>query len=402
MTTITGATKVRVDDVEAEIPVSAAINSSGHLIVTKHDTTTTDFGALAASSTTQPGIVELSTDALAIAATDTVTAVTPHALGAHAASIPGTKVQNLTAVIESSAPSVYPVGITVMEVTGWSLNSGNGTVVIVNIDSTHCQQTFYSVGGGSTFPLAWVRTYNSTWTAWVQASLAPTLAAGSYSQSTVASGYPVGESRLQYTTVNAGSWDFTGKGGEVWTYSDGSLYARQVYTRLQGGTPSRQEMWLRTSDFSTGWTAWRRISFEDVFTLLASTTSAFTSTAQTAATGLASAVEASATYLMEAWFLINSTVSTADTAAISWTGPSGATMQWGDTNATSDYNATIGAVAVGDATLNIAVHLVMFKGVLKTSSTAGNLTPTFGVSATTTSPSYTVLANSYVRLTRIA
>jgi hypothetical protein len=140
----------------------------------------------------------------------------------------------------------------------------------------------------------------------------------------------------------------------------------------------------------------------DAVTVLASNAGPFTTVAQVAATGMAVTVEASATYLMEAVYFINSTVSTAQTATYSWTGPTGATMRWGDTNTTSDYVGTIGGVGGnGDVNLNIAVHCLVLKGTLVTSSTAGTLTPTFGVTATTASPSYTILATSYVRLTRV-
>lgn len=403
MATVTGATKARADAIEAEIPVSGAFNTSNHLIVTRHDATTEDFGAVNTASTTQAGVVELSTDALAIAATDTATAVTPHALGAHAASIPGAKVQSLTTIpLETAVPSSYPTGISIMTTTTWSLNGGNGLVVTVNNGSSDCQQTFYSPVGTGSAPQTWSRTYNSGWTTWGSVNMIVQLTAGSYTQTSTISTYPVGDSRLYYTAGSSSSWDFTGKAGEVWTYNDGATFARQTFTRTQGGTPSRQEQWLRTNDFSNGWTAWRMVEFNDNITVLASNSSAFTTTAQTALTALAVPIEASATYLMEAFFIVNSTVATADTLANSWTGPSGATMQWGDTNSTSDYQSAIGSVAVGDATLNAAVHLSLFKGVLKTSSTAGNLTPTFGVSATTTSPSFTILANSYVRLTRVS
>lgn len=403
MASVTGETAAGAAAILAKTPASGVFNGSNHLIVTLHDATTIDMGPVDAATTTLAGVVELSTDALAIAVTDTTTAVTPHALGAHAATFPGNKVQSLTTIpLETAVPSSYPTGISIMTTTSWSLNAGNGIVVTVNNGSSDCQQTFYSPVGTGSAPQMWTRTYNSGWTTWGSINMIVLLTASSYIQSTVVGSYPVGDSRLYYTTGSSGSWDFTGKAGEVWTYNDGATFARQTFTRTQGGTPNYQEQWIRTNDYVSGWTPWHKIQFQDSIAILASASSAITTTAQTAVTGLQVAVEASATYLMEAFFIIASTVATADTMANSWTGPSGATMVWGDTNSTSDIQVTLGSVAVGDATLNAATHLSLFKGVLKTSTTAGNLTPTFGVSATTTSPSYTVGTNSYVRLTRIA
>lgn len=402
MATVTGITSARADAIEAEIPVSGAFSVTNHLIVTKNDTSTEDFGAPLAATTALAGIVELATSADTIIGTATGTAVTPKGLADHAANIPGAKVQNITAVLETVAPSTYPTGISLMAVTSWSLNAGVGTVVTYNYGSSNCFQIFNAPLGSGSEAQAWMRSYSTTWSSWVPFDTLLALTATGYSESSAVSTYPVGSSRLYYTTSNSGAWSFTGKAGEVYTYNDGVAFARQTFTRQQGGTPNLVEQWIRTNDFVNGWTPWHKNEYQDAITVLVSASSAITTTAQTAVTGLAVPVEASATYLMEAWFIIASTVATADTMANSWTGPSGATMQWCDTNSTGDYQATLGAVAVGDTTLNNATHVSMFKGVLKTSTTAGNLTPTFGVSATTTSPSYTVGANSYVRLTRIA
>lgn len=132
-------------------------------------------------------------------------------------------------------------------------------------------------------------------------------------------------------------------------------------------------------------------SLVDGFFQLA-TSPTFTLAAQTA-TPVTLAVQASATYLMEACLIFsNSTGSTTP----SWTGPTGATMQWNDTGASLDYSSTIGATNNAYAS-NAGTRMAFFKGLLVTSTTAGSLTLTLGVSAGTT----TLSAGSFLRLTRV-
>lgn len=134
--------------------------------------------------------------------------------------------------------------------------------------------------------------------------------------------------------------------------------------------------------------------------VLAADSAAMTTTTQTSS-GLALAVEAGATYLMEMTVFIKSTVATGNTLAHTFTGPSGATMQWGDTNTTSDYAATLTTVKSGDVGLDASTHCLVLVGYLTISSTAGTLTWTVACSATASSPSFKVGAGSSMQLTRI-
>ena len=116
-------------------------------------------------------------------------------------------------------------------------------------------------------------------------------------------------------------------------------------------------------------------------------------TAQTASTYLTIPVEASATYEMEA-FLVVQTPSGVSFQH-SWTGPTGATMVWGDSGTT--YEGTIGAV---DGQPGVGANkAVTLNGLLVTSTTAGSLTFTF---ASATASNNAILgANSFLKLTRI-
>lgn len=133
-----------------------------------------------------------------------------------------------------------------------------------------------------------------------------------------------------------------------------------------------------------------RSAIDGFFQLASSPT--FTLAAQTA-TPVTLAIEASATYLMEAAIIIqNSTGSTTP----SWAGPTGATMQWCDTGTSLDYSSTLGATN-NSYVSNAGTRMAFFKGLLVVSTTAGSLTLTLGVSAGTT----TLSAGSFLRLTRV-
>lgn len=118
-----------------------------------------------------------------------------------------------------------------------------------------------------------------------------------------------------------------------------------------------------------------------------------TLTAQQASTQLVVGAQANATYIVDAVVLGNTPSGTNFTH--SWTGPTGATMVWGDTTRSSQ--ATITTV---DSWSSTGADLyIMLKGILVTSGTAGNLTVTFA--SGTGGNTATLKANSFVRLTRI-
>ena len=81
MATITGFTATHMQAIEDATIVDADIDVNGHLIFTRHDTTTFDAGsalaAIPSASTTVEGKIELATSAEALAGTDTVRAITP-------------------------------------------------------------------------------------------------------------------------------------------------------------------------------------------------------------------------------------------------------------------------------------------------------------------------------------
>lgn len=114
---------------------------------------------------------------------------------------------------------------------------------------------------------------------------------------------------------------------------------------------------------------------------------------QAASTSLTIPVEASATYRMTAMLVIQSPSGVNFTH--SFTGPSGATMTWGDTTAT--YISTLTGVDTWSGTgANRAANIA---GTLVTSTTAGNLVVTFA--SGTAGQTATLGQNSWLRLERI-
>lgn len=304
MATVTVVTADRTLEIEASSIVDGEINAAGHLILTRHDGTPLDMGAVSGmqmhdgvtyakvdafsyigdvdpgavpngsvwydtenvagpfSSETQQGLVELASNAETLAGTDNTRAVTPAGL----ASIPGNKVQILTANAntESALPSAYPSGISLMSLTtgsGWSLSSGLASVVTNKVETDRTSQMLYSNPGATGTPRVWTRHHHSAaggWSPWAQFQTVVTLTPASFAQTTLFSSYPVGLSRLYYTTANSSSWDFAGSAGEVVTFVDGSDFAKQTWMLHASGS-GVAETWIRTANAASGWTAWRKI-----------------------------------------------------------------------------------------------------------------------------------------------
>lgn len=266
MATVTGMTAAAMQAIRDGTVVNAIFDSANHLILTKYDGTQIDAGVVSTSTTTASGLVELATSAETLTGTDATRAVTPAGL----ASIPGYKVQVLAAnsLAENAASTAYPLGTSIMSLTtgsGWTVNSGFGAIITNKSETDRAMQTCFPNSGGFNPPRSWQRMYHSTaggggWTAWAQSMLMVNSDPTIFNQSTGMSVYPVGQSRLYYTSVNSSGWDFNGKNGEVLTYYDGVDFARQQWIKHQGGTSAATEIWIRTANSASGWSNWRIVA----------------------------------------------------------------------------------------------------------------------------------------------
>jgi hypothetical protein len=311
--TVTVVNAERTLEIEATSIVSGFVNAEGHLILTRHNGTDLDMGAVSGmqldggtsyskvdaftyvgdtdpgavpdgsvwldtndvagpfASATQKGLVELATLAETNAFSDDTRAVTPAGLAtidSRLDALEVTKIQTLAvnANTEGAAPTAYPVGISLMTVgsgSGWSLNSGFGSVVTTKSESSRTQQTFYANASTTTStPRMWIRygiADSTGWTSWGQVQTLMTLTPANFGQITTISGYPTGWSRLIYTTANSTNWDFAGMAGEVLTYVDGTDFAKQTFTQHTGGSSTKPVQWYRTANAASGWSAWRVI-----------------------------------------------------------------------------------------------------------------------------------------------
>ncbi|ATN93665.1 hypothetical protein SEA_SCAP1_16 [Streptomyces phage Scap1] len=302
MATVTVFTSERTAEIEATSIVSGSINEDGHLVLMRHDGTPIDMGAVSGvqldqgsdyakadvfsyvgdtdpgavpdgsvwfdttgptgpfASTTQQGLVELATTAEAAAGTDTQRAVTP----AGVAAAMGTRVLAPNAVTETATPTAYPSGVSVMNLTtgsGWSVNSGFGSVMTLKSETDRTVQFFYSNPGGTGTPRQWQRHYHTSnngggWTAWSQVQLIATLTPGTIVQTTGHASYPNGWSRMYFSTANGTGWDFAGTPGELLTYTEGTDFAKQTFTAHASGSGFRPIIWTRTANTAAGWSAW--------------------------------------------------------------------------------------------------------------------------------------------------
>jgi hypothetical protein len=296
-------TSERTAEIEAASITSGEINPAGHLVLTRHDGTPIDMGAVSGvqldagttyskadvfsyvgdtdpgavpdgsvwfdttgptgpfASTTQQGLVELATSAEAVTGTDTARAVTPAGVAAVLAS----KILAANAVTETALPSAYPLGISQMSLTtgsGWSVNSGFGSVITYRTETDRTVQLAYSNPGGTGTPRSWIRQYHTSnngggWTAWSQQMAIKTLTAASITQSTLLAVYPNGTSRVYFDNTTSVGWDFAGKWGDLMTFVDGSDFIRQTFTEHGSSGGSAPALWTRSGNAS-GWSAWAK------------------------------------------------------------------------------------------------------------------------------------------------
>lgn len=310
MATVTVVNAERTLEIEATSIVSGFVNPAGHLILTRHDGTDLDMGAVSGmqldsgtsyskvdaftyvgdtdpgavpdgsvwldttdvagpfASDTQKGLVELATNAETISGTDNTRAVTPAGLAASVAAVPGNKVQILAANAntETALPSAYPLGISQMVLTtgsGWSINSGFGSVITYRTETDRTVQHAYSNPGGTGTPRMWQRQYHTSnngggWTAWSQTQLLYTLTPGTLVQTTAHTSYPAGWSRMYFTTANGTGWDFSGSAGELLTYVDGTDFAKQTFVSHGHTSATAPGVWTRTASSANGWSAWAK------------------------------------------------------------------------------------------------------------------------------------------------
>lgn len=280
MASVTVYSVDKIDEILNNTVVGASITDD-ILSLDKQDGSSIEVGpvltSLPMATTAVAGIAELATDTETIEGVEDTKVVTPLSLSpvlTRVGLLEDAGLKELTGKVESDLGSTYPYGLSIMSLgvgSSWSINGGLGTVVTAKVSNDRIEQTFYSNDGGSTgIQKTWVRSSNSTsgWTNWQQLLYRPTLPAASFTESSTLGNYPLGESRIYFTTATSTGWSFAGKAGELTTYREGSDFARQQWVKHVGGTTAgvETEIWIRTATAAGSWTRWRIVANDDADT----------------------------------------------------------------------------------------------------------------------------------------
>jgi len=296
-------TSERTAEIEATSIVSGEINAAGHLVLTRHDGTPIDMGAVSGvqldggasyakadvfsyvgdtdpgavpdgsvwfdttgptgpfASTTQQGLIEIATDAETVTGTDAQRAVTP----AGVAAAINAKILAPNAITETAAATAYPLGMSQMSLTtasGWSLNSGFGSAVTFRTETDRTVQYFYSNPGGVGTPRSWMRQYHTSnngggWTAWAKVMTLKEEASTDATQADGIASYPPGWSRIYFDNLTSAGWEFAGQWGELLTYYDGAGLGRQTWQEHGSNGSAPPRFWMRTGN-TGGWSQWAK------------------------------------------------------------------------------------------------------------------------------------------------
>lgn len=173
-------------------------------------------------------------------------------------------------IAETAAGTAYPTGISTMTLTtgsGWSQNSGFGSVVTYRPETDRTVQTFYSNPGGTGSPRAWQRHYHTSnngggWTAWSKIMIMKELAAADVAEANGIASWPNGWSRVYFDNLSSSGWSFAGRWGELLTYFDGGGFAKQTWTEHGSNGSTDVDLWIRSGN-SGGWSQWTKYLSEN-------------------------------------------------------------------------------------------------------------------------------------------
>ncbi|WP_369186486.1 siphovirus ReqiPepy6 Gp37-like family protein [Streptomyces sp. R08] len=173
-----------------------------------------------------------------------------------------------TQFTQATPPTAFPAGdswctysVDQASAGGWSFAAAGYGILRTwrNPNGTYAHQRFTrltSVGDMQD----WERTgADGSWAAWRQVAFDAQLVPADYTQGSLPSTYPAGESTLTMneSQAAAGGWSF-GNGGKYGTVRTvrptGSTFAHQTWLRL---SPTTVEQWWRTGNDASGWTAWK-------------------------------------------------------------------------------------------------------------------------------------------------
>ncbi|WP_308408956.1 siphovirus ReqiPepy6 Gp37-like family protein [Streptomyces sp. AC558_RSS880] len=177
------------------------------------------------------------------------------------------------ALTQASAPDDWPEGASLMFLNstqssagGWDFAGKVGYVTTRRFANGDAAQTFTRVHASATPHEEWVRGGNraSGFGPWRQVSWDSQLTAANYTQASLPTAYPHGDSWvvLDTTQASAGGWAFATAGyGVLRTFRNpAGTYAHQRWSRLS--TTDGTQEWERSGSDADGWGAWRQVGFD--------------------------------------------------------------------------------------------------------------------------------------------
>ncbi|MER7109684.1 siphovirus ReqiPepy6 Gp37-like family protein [Streptomyces sp. NPDC000229] len=186
---------------------------------------------------------------------------------------PGARVIPYTGITQATPPSGYPQGETVqfyLSATaatqgGWDFSGKYGIVTTQVWTGGDAVQMWRRVHSNTTPHEMWVRGGNTTgWSPWRQVAFDSQLTAANYTQTSLPTAYPHGDSWLvlDSTQASAGGWAFASAGyGVLRTFRNpGGTYAHQRWSRLS--TSEGTQDWERSGSDESGWSPWRQVGFD--------------------------------------------------------------------------------------------------------------------------------------------
>ncbi|MGA5019245.1 siphovirus ReqiPepy6 Gp37-like family protein [Streptomyces griseoincarnatus] len=185
---------------------------------------------------------------------------------------PGPRIIEPTGITQASMPTDYPqnettefyLSATAATQGGWDWG-GRWGYVTTRVWDGDATQTWRRVHAPTTPHEMWVRGGNSTgWSPWRQVGYTAQLLPANYTQASLPTTYPHGESVLvlDTTQANAGGWSFATSGyGVVRTFRHTTgTYAHQKWSRLS--TASGTQEWQRSGSDETGWGPWLQVGYD--------------------------------------------------------------------------------------------------------------------------------------------
>lgn len=186
---------------------------------------------------------------------------------------PGPRVIEPGGITQATPPTSYPQGeatefylsATAATQGGWDFAGKWGYVTTRVWSGGDATQTWRRVHANTTPHEMWVRGGNTSgWSPWRQVTFDNALTAANYTQASLPTAYPHGDSwvTLDTTQASAGGWSFASAGYGVLRIfrNPTGTFAHQRWSRLSVADGTQE--WERSGSDADGWGPWRHVGFD--------------------------------------------------------------------------------------------------------------------------------------------